>query len=161
MKLKSKELKELSQKAKKGYAQGVASIQELLDSESYDGNETRLIYSAYGNGLVSRIIANVRTSAQLKEPIKQMKESVKNLDKQIKLLVEDDTLNKSEYSYKLTYSVIQGINQALHLYVISAEEVDYAIVTEAYDFLRSTDNVYEVAEQLKKFAGAKQAWGGR
>ena len=161
MKLKSKELKELSQKAKKGYAQGATLLERVLESESYDGNETRLIYAAYGNGLVSRILAGVRTSAQLKEPIKQMKESVKNLDKQIKLLVEDDTLNKSEYSYKLTYSVIQGINQALHLYVISVKEVDYAVITEAYEFLRSTDNVYEVAEQLKKFAGAKQAWGGR
>lgn len=161
MKLKSKELKELSQKAKKGYAQGAAFLERVLESESYDGNETRLIYAAYGNGLVSRILAGVRTSAQLKEPIKQMKESVKNLDKQIKLLVEDDTLNKSEYSYKLTYSVIQGINQALHLYVISVKEVDYTIITEAYEFLRSTDNVYEVAAQLKKFAGAKQAWGGR
>ena len=94
-------------------------------------------------------------------PIRQLKESSKVLSKQLKLLVTDETINKNEYTYKLAYSVIQGVNQALHLYVITADVVDMELVSDSYNFLRTIDNVYEIAEQLKKFASAKQSWAGR
>ena len=129
--------------------------------ESDDANDTRMLDSAYGTGVVYHILGKVETTPLTKDPVKQLKESCKILEKQLKLLITDETINKNEYTYKLAYSTIQGVNQALHLYVITAEEVDYELVQVAYEFLRSIDNVYEIAEQLKKFASAKQNWAGR
>ena len=131
------------------------------EATSADANETRMLDSAYGTGVVYNILKQVKSTPLTKDPVKQLKESCKILEKQLKLLTTDETINKNEYTYKLAYSTIQGVNQALHLYVITAEEVDYELVQVAYEFLRSIDNVYEIAEQLKKFASAKQNWAGR
>lgn len=131
------------------------------ESDFSDANDKRMLDSAYGTGVVYHILGKVETTPLTKDPVKQLKESCKILEKQLKLLITDETINKNEYTYKLAYSTIQGVNQALHLYVITAEEVDYELVQVAYEFLRSIDNVYEIAEQLKKFASVKQNWAGR
>ena len=132
-----------------------------IEAEAVDANDTRMIDSAYGTGVVYNILGRVKSTSLTKDPVKQLKESCKILEKQLGLLTTAETINKNEYTYKLAYSTIQGVNQALHLYVITAEEVDYELVQVAYDFLRSIDNVYEIAEQLKKFASVKQNWAGR
>ena len=160
MSLTSKELAKFTKLAKKDYMLTDRLVQEE-HNDSWDDNTMRMVHSAVGIGLIESIISKTKVDPLTKDPIKQLKESSKVLSKQLKLLVTDETINKNEYTYKLAYSVIQGVNQALHLYVITADVVDMELVSDSYNFLRTIDNVYEIAEQLKKFASAKQSWAGR
>ena len=160
MSLTSKELATFTKLAKKDYLLADGLVQEEYN-DSWDDNTLRMVHSAVGIGLVEHIISKTKVDPLTKDPIKQLKESSKVLSKQLKLLATDETINKNEYTYKLAYSVIQGVNQALHLYVITADVVDMELVSDSYNFLRTIDNVYEIAEQLKKFASAKQSWAGR
>lgn len=160
MSLTSKELAKFTKLAKKDYMLTASLVQEEYN-DSWDDNTLRMVHSAVGIGLIESIISKTKVDPLTKDPIKQLKESSKVLSKQLKLLVTDETINKNEYTYKLAYSVIQGVNQALHLYVITADVVDMELVSDSYNFLRTIDNVYEIAEQLKKFASAKQSWAGR
>lgn len=160
MSLTSKELAKFTKLAKKDYMLADRLVQEEYN-DSWDDNTLRMVHSAVGIGLIESIISKTKVDPLTKDPIKQLKESSKVLSKQLKLLVTDETINKNEYTYKLAYSAIQGVNQALHLYVITADVVDMELVSDSYNFLRTIDNVYEIAEQLKKFASAKQSWAGR
>lgn len=160
MSLTSKELAKFTKLAKKDYMLTDRLVQEEYN-DSWDDNTLRMVHSAVGIGLIESIISKTKVDPLTKDPIKQLKESSKVLSKQLKLLVTDETINKNEYTYKLAYSAIQGVNQALHLYVITADVVDMELVSDSYNFLRTIDNVYEIAEQLKKFASAKQSWAGR
>ena len=160
MSLTSKELAKFTKLAKKDYMLTDSLVQEEYN-DSWDDNTLRMAHSAVGIGLIESIISKTKVDPLTKDPIRQLKESSKVLSKQLKLLVTDETINKNEYTYKLAYSVIQGVNQALHLYVITADVVDMELVSDSYNFLRTIDNVYEIAEQLKKFASAKQSWAGR
>ena len=160
MSLTSKELAKFTKLAKKDYMLTDRLVQEE-HNDSWDDNTMRMVHSAVGIGLIESIISKTKVDPLTKDPIKQLKESSKILSKQLKLLATDETINKNEYTYKLAYSVIQGVNQALHLYVITADVVDMELVSDSYNFLRTIDNVYEIAEQLKKFASAKQSWAGR
>ncbi len=160
MSLTSKELAKFTKLAKKDYMLTDRLVQEEYN-DSWDDNTLRMVHSAVGIGLIESIISRTKVDPLTKDPIKQLKESSKVLSKQLKLLVTDETINKNEYTYKLAYSAIQGVNQALHLYVITADVVDMELVSDSYNFLRTIDNVYEIAEQLKKFASAKQSWAGR
>lgn len=159
-KLTYRELSAITKATKKNVAKGFFLYADTAEGE-LDSNQQRILDSAYGTGIVYSILNKVKSTPLTKDPVKQLKESTKLLEKQLKLLVNDDTINLNEYTYKLAYSTIQGVNQALHLYIITADEVDYDLVTDAHDFLRTIDNVYEIAEQLKKFASAKQNWAGR
>lgn len=161
MSLNHKRLSSITKTAKKSYVDADYDMHEFATEHNVDSNEMRMLHSALGIGLVYQILSHVKTDQLTKDPTKQLKDSCKVLEKQLKLLTTDDTINQNEYSYKLAYSAIQGVNQALHLYVITAEEVNYELVKDAYEFLRSIDNVYEIAAQLKKFASAKQNWAGK
>lgn len=124
-------------------------------------NDARIARAATGLGIMRKLLKAIKNRPETKEAIKQLKESTKLLEKQLRLLTTDETINATEYSHKLHFSSINGINQVLHLYYISTESPDLDLLSNVFYFLRTGENVYQISEELARFSKSKQAWAGK
>ena len=152
--------KQLIKQSKKDVSGAVAFVDAFVE-ETGESNESRILRSAVSIGLVSKLLSAIKTDKDTKEAAKQMAESAKVLEKQLLLLTTDETINKNEYSYKLLFSAIQGVNQAFHLYAIGYKKYDTELVEDTIRVLGSGENVYQISKELQKFARTKQNWAGK
>ena len=133
----------------------------LHNADLGSGTEARIMRAAVCLGTMDSILSKCKATPETKDAIKQMRESSKILKKQLALLISDDTINQGEYSLKVAYSGINGINQALHLYAITADVIDLEFVGEVLSAVRYGENVYSISAELNRFAKAKQNWGAK
>lgn len=104
-----------------------------------------------GSKLIKDMLKAVKKPAN-KDSKDKINESVKLLDKKIKLLKKDEAL-RAQYFDRTAFDTIQGVFQALHLYIISTEEMTF--IDLAVEWLRSHENSYDIAERMEKAALAR------
>ena len=113
--------------------------------------DTRFELIESGAKLISKMLKDIRKPAS-KESKEQITESVKLLQKKLKLLKKDENL-RAQYLDRTAFDTIQGVFQALHLYIISTNE--YIHIDNATDWLRSHENSYDIADRMQKAALAR------
>lgn len=156
--------KQTYSKAIKEYAKDISEAVNFINSiaeETGETNETRMDRSAVAVALIGNLLDAIKTTKDTKEAAKQMRESTKTISKQLDLLLNDDTINKNEYSHKLLFGAIQGVNQAFHLYAIDHKKIDKILIEDTINVLSSGQNVYQISFELNKFARTKQNWAGK
>lgn len=104
-----------------------------------------------GSVLIKDVLKAIRRPAN-KESKAKIEESVKLLDKKLKLLKKDESL-RAQYLDRTAFDTIQGVFQTLHLYIISTnkDELIFPIV----DWLREHENSYDIADRMQKAALAR------
>lgn len=112
-----------------------------------------------GIKVIEKLLKNI-TKANSEKSLKELKESVKLLKKKAKMLSKDDTL-ALEYADRTAFDTIQGVFQALHLFIISSDE-DQPI-WDAIDWLRGHESCYTIADRMMAKANARAdfAAGGK
>lgn len=96
-----------------------------------------------------------------KNSIKEIKESIKVLEKKLKMLYKDESL-QAQYLDRTCYDTVQGVFQILHLYIISTTgEDDHVVVGEALDWLRTHENAYQIAARMQAAAEKRAEFGGK
>lgn len=104
-----------------------------------------------GSKLISNMLKDIKAPAN-KESKEKLKESVKILNKKLKMLKKDEAI-RAQYLDRTAFDTIQGVFQALHLYIISTEDVVY--IDLAVDWLRTHENSYDIADRMQKAALAR------
>lgn len=105
-----------------------------------------------GSKLIKKILKEIGTAAADTNAKKELTESQKLLDKKLKLMKKNEAL-AIQYADRTCYDTIQGVFQALHLYIISTAADD--MVDEAVMWLRTHENCYEIADRMQKAALAR------
>lgn len=104
-----------------------------------------------GIKLIKLILKDIKKPADVNSK-KEITESVKLLDNKLKLMKKDDSLTV-QYLDRVKFDTIQGVFQAMHLYIISTDYLDQIYL--AVDWLRSHENCYSIAERMQKAALAR------
>lgn len=112
--------------------------------------------SKTGAKLIKKLIKQIKTPVD-KEAVKQLNDSVKLLEKKIKMMEKDETL-AIQYADRTSFDTIQGVFQAFHLWIISTDGDD--MVNEVMDWLRSYENTYSIAHRLQAKAEARAEFSG-
>ena len=113
--------------------------------------DTRFELIESGSRTIKTILKAIRKPAN-KESKEKIQESVKLLDKKLKLLKKDEAL-RAQYMDRTAFDTIQGVFQALHLYIISTEEM--LCIDMAVEWLRNHENSYDIADRMQKAALAR------
>lgn len=90
--------------------------------------------------------------------LKTLKESMKLLAKKVKMMQKDESL-ELQYLDRVKFDVIQGVFQALHLYILSSDSND-DVIGETVTWLREHENIYELAQKLQARAEARAEFSG-
>lgn len=104
-----------------------------------------------GAGLISEMLKAIKKPAN-KDSKEKLQESVKLLNKKLKLLKKDEAL-RAQYMDRTAFDTIQGIFQTLHLYIISTADMMW--IDTAVEWLRSHENSYDIADRMEKAALAR------
>ena len=104
-----------------------------------------------GAKLIKDILKAIKKPAN-KNSKDTITDSVALLDKKLKLLKKDESL-RAQYMDRTAFDTIQGVFQALHLYIISVDEDRY--IAPAVDWLRTHENSYDIADRMQKAALAR------
>ena len=104
-----------------------------------------------GSTLISDVLKAIKKPAN-KESKEKIEESVKLLNKKLKLLKKDEAL-RAQYMDRTAFDTIQGVFQTLHLYIISTEEMTW--IDTVVEWLRSHENSYDIADRMQKAALAR------
>ena len=113
--------------------------------------DSRILLIESGADLITKILKKIRKPAS-KSSKEQITESVKLLKKKLRLIKKDEAL-RVQYTDRTAFDTIQGVFQALHLYIISTDDVEYIDV--AVEWLRSHENCYAIADRIQKAALAR------
>lgn len=120
--------------------------------------ELSYLGAVYGLEVIKVMLDTAKSATITKEPIKVLKETCKTIEKQLKAMAKDDNV-KFQYADKVAYSVVQGVNQANHVYLISGEtKYDDDLYEIFQEYIRKTANVYILAERINKANEARKAF---
>lgn len=114
-----------------------------------DDSRFELIES--GSALIKKMLKAIKKPAS-KDSKSKISESVKLLDKKLKLLKKDEAL-RAQYFDRTAFDTIQGVFQAFHLYIISTSE--FEVADEVIVWLRTHENSYDIADRMAKAALAR------
>lgn len=109
-----------------------------------------------GSKLIKKIIKDIKNPVD-KEAVKQLQDSVKLLDKKIKMMKKDETL-AIQYADRTAFDTVQGVFQAFHLWIISTD--GEKMIEEVVEWLRSYENTYSIAKRLQAKAEARAEFSG-
>ena len=118
--------------------------------------DTRFELIESGAKLVKAILKDTKIPAS-KDSKQQISEGVALLEKKLKLLKKDEAL-RAQYMDRTAFDTIQGVFQALHLYIISTK--DSKRIDEAVEWLRGHENSYDIADRMQKAALARADFSG-
>lgn len=104
-----------------------------------------------GSTLIEDMLKAIKKPAN-KESKEKIQESVKLLNKKLKLLKKDEAL-RAQYMDRTAFDTIQGVFQCLHLYIISTGE--YVFIDRSVEWLRNHENSYDIADRMQKAALAR------
>lgn len=104
-----------------------------------------------GSTLIRDVLKAIKKPAN-KESKEKIEESVKLLNKKLKLLRKDEAL-RAQYMDRTAFDTIQGVFQTLHLYIISTDEMIW--IDSVVEWLRSHENSYDIADRMQKAALAR------
>lgn len=113
--------------------------------------DTRFELIETGAKLIKTMMKTIKKPAN-KESKDKINESVKLLEKKFKLLKKDESL-RAQYLDRTAFDTIQGVFQAMHLYIISEDDSIY--IDEAVKWLREHENCYDIADRMQKAALAR------
>jgi len=118
--------------------------------------DTRFELIESGSKLIKGILKDIKKPASA-DSKKQITESAELLTKKFKLLKKDEAL-RAQYMDRTAFDTIQGVFQALHLYIIST--TDGKRIDEAVEWLRGHENSYDIADRMQKAALARADFSG-
>lgn len=104
-----------------------------------------------GSTLIKDVLKAIKKPAN-KESKEKIEESVKLLNKKLKLLKKDEAL-RAQYLDRTAFDTIQGVFQTLHLYIISTTDMTW--IDTVVEWLRSHENSYDIADRMQKAALAR------
>lgn len=130
-----------------------------------DELEVRLRRCGEGIALIEKMVSSVSKceggkDKDVKEAIKQVNADIKTMKAQLDILSNPkNKLDKTEYSLKSEYSIMNAINIVLYIYMVYNDEDWFG--EDIYNFIRGGSTVYELAHQIKEFNDGKKAFIGR
>lgn len=135
---------------------GISGLYPSLDKQKTEEEakkveDTRFELIESGSKLIKQLLKEIKKPAN-KESKEKIEESVKILDKKLKLLKKDDAL-RVQYMDRTAFDTIQGVFQAMHLYIISTDGTEWIDI--AVDWLRTHENSYDIADRMQKAALAR------
>lgn len=104
-----------------------------------------------GSALIKEVLKAIKKPAN-RESKDKIEESVRLLNKKLKLLKKDEAL-RAQYLDRTAFDTIQGVFQALHLYIISTTDMMW--IETVVEWLRSHENSYDIADRMQKAALAR------
>lgn len=104
-----------------------------------------------GSTLIKEVLKAIKKPAN-KESKEKIEESVKLLNKKLKLLRKDEAL-RAQYMDRTAFDTIQGVFQTLHLYIISTTDMMW--IETVVEWLRTHENSYDIADRMQKAALAR------
>ena len=104
-----------------------------------------------GIKVIAKLLKDIK-SPQDKNSMKELKESLALLKKKAKLLKSNEQL-AVQYLDRTAFDTVQGVFQALHLYIISTEF--NTGIDEAVEWLRSNETAYDIANRMQAAALAR------
>lgn len=104
-----------------------------------------------GSTLIKDVLKAIKKPAN-KESKEKIEESVKLLNKKLKLLKKDEAL-RAQYMDRTAFDTIQGVFQTLHLYIISTTDMTW--IDTVVEWLRTHENSYDIADRMQKAALAR------
>ena len=104
-----------------------------------------------GSTLIRDVLKAIKKPAS-KDSKEKIEESVKLLNKKLKLLKKDEAL-RAQYMDRTAFDTIQGVFQTLHLYIISTTDMMW--IDTVVEWLRSHENSYDIADRMQKAALAR------
>lgn len=104
-----------------------------------------------GSTLIRDVLKAIKKPAN-KESKEKIEESVKLLNKKLKLLKKDEAL-RAQYLDRTAFDTIQGVFQTLHLYIISTTDMTW--IDTVVEWLRTHENSYDIADRMQKAALAR------
>lgn len=113
--------------------------------------DTRFELIESGSTLIKDVLKAIKKPAN-KESKEKIEESVKLLNKKLKLLKKDEAL-RAQYMDRTAFDTIQGVFQTLHLYIISTTDMTW--IDTVVEWLRTHENSYDIADRMQKAALAR------
>ena len=113
--------------------------------------DTRFELIESGSTLIRDVLKAIKKPAN-KESKEKIEESVKLLNKKLKLLKKDEAL-RAQYMDRTAFDTIQGVFQTLHLYIISTTDMTW--IDTVVEWLRTHENSYDIADRMQKAALAR------
>jgi len=104
-----------------------------------------------GSTLIKNVLKAIKKPAS-RESKEKIEESVKLLNKKLKLLEKDEAL-RAQYLDRTAFDTIQGVFQTLHLYIISTTDMTW--IDTVVEWLRTHENSYDIADRMQKAALAR------
>lgn len=105
-----------------------------------------------GIELIKKTVKETKKPAD-KKAVESAKLTLTTIEKQLKAMKKDEAI-RLQYEDKVAYSTIQLLFQCLHMFILSTEG-ENDLIDEIITYLRSTDNVYVLAERITKAAEAR------
>lgn len=127
--------------------------------------EIRLRRCGEGIALIEKMVSSVNRceagkDKDVKDAIKQINADIKTMKAQLDILSNPkNKLDKTEYSLKSEYSIMNAINIVLYIYMVYNDEDWFG--EDIYNFIRGGSTVYQLARQIKEFNDGKKAFIGR
>ena len=113
--------------------------------------DTRFELIESGSTLIKDVLKAIKKPAN-KESKEKIEESVKLLNKKLKLLKKDEAL-RAQYMDRTAFDTIQGVFQTLHLYIISTTDMTW--IDTVVEWLRTHENSYDIADRMQAAALAR------
>lgn len=104
-----------------------------------------------GVKIISSLLKEIKIPADTHAK-KELSESLKILRKKQKAMTKDTNL-RIQYIDRVCFDTIQGVFQALHLYIISTKSDK--MIEPVIKYLRKHENCYSIADRMKKAALAR------
>lgn len=109
-----------------------------------------------GIKLMKTVIKSIKSPSDVNSK-KEIVESIKLLEKKLKLMKKNEQL-KVQYLDRTAFDTVQGVFQALHLYIISVDDDEH--IWDCVEWLRSNETAYEIADRMQKAALARADFAG-
>ena len=135
---------------------GISGLYPSLDKQKAEEKakemeDKRLELIESGSTLIKEVLKAIKKPAN-RESKDKIEESVRLLNKKLKLLKKDEAL-RAQYLDRTAFDTIQGVFQALHLYIISTTDMMW--IETVVEWLRSHENSYDIADRMQKAALAR------
>lgn len=135
---------------------GISGLYPSLDKQKAEEKakemeDKRFELIESGSTLIKEVLKAIKKPAN-RESKDKIEESVRLLNKKLKLLKKDEAL-RAQYLDRTAFDTIQGVFQALHLYIISTTDMMW--IETVVEWLRSHENSYDIADRMQKAALAR------
>ena len=117
-------------------------------------DDVKFAHIETGAETIKDLIKHIKKPAD-KNSMKEIKASLKLLQKKVKLMRKDESL-RAQFIDRTMYDTVNGVFQAFHLYIISTDGADDDVMCfNTLGWLRTHETAYEIAERLQKNAEAR------